>query len=65
MAFVEDENNPIAYWMEELAILMKHVEGVKKREGYQRIMDNLAEFIVYYEAGLSPRQSFDKFWEHE
>ena len=57
------EEFPLEDWVQELAVLMKHVEGVKKREGYQRIMDNLAEFIFYYEAGLSPRQSFDRFWE--
>jgi len=61
MLQVNDEF-PLENWVQELVIVMKHVEGIKKREAMDRFGENITEFIGYYEIGMTPKQALDKFW---
>ena len=56
------EEFPLEDWIEELAVLMKHVEGIKKNEAYRRFIDNATEFVGYHQVGMSPRAALDKLW---
>ena len=56
------EEFPLEDWIEELAVLIKHVEGIKKNEAYRRFIDNATEFVGYYQVGMSPRAALDKLW---
>ena len=56
------EEFPLEDWVQELAVLMKHVEGIKKREAHERIIENLTEFVNYYQIGMTPKKALDKFW---
>jgi len=59
------EEFPLEDWIEELAVLIKHVEGIKKNEAYRRFIDNATELVGYYQIGMTPRQAVDKFWMGE
>ena len=60
--FIQNEELPIEWWIEEVVTLVKHVEGIQKKDSRLRVQENLSEFIWYYEAALTPRQAVDKFW---
>jgi len=60
--FIQNEELPIEWWIEEVVTLVKHVEGIPKKDSRLRVQENLSEFIWYYEAALTPRQAVDKFW---
>jgi len=63
--FIQNEELPIEWWIEEVVTLVKHVEGIPKKDSRLRVQENLSEFIWYYEAALTPRQAVDKFWMGE
>jgi len=56
------EEFPLEDWIQELAVLMKHVEGIKKREAHERIIENITEFVGYHQVGMTPKMAFEKFW---
>jgi len=62
MSFVNAEESPIEYYIIEVAELMAVREGLKRREAHLRILETLGDWIVYYEAGLSAKKSYSKFW---
>lgn len=61
--FQNSEDFPIEYWMAELAELIAVREGLKKREANLRVLENLGEFISYYELGFSTKKAFALFWK--
>lgn len=63
--FIQNEELPIEWWIEEVVTLVKYVEGIPKKDSRLRVQENLSEFIWYYEAALTPRQAVDKFWMGE
>lgn len=62
MSFQNSEGFPIEDWIIELAELVSVREGIQKREAHLRILENLSEFIGYYELGFSTKKAFKFFW---
>jgi len=62
MAFVQNEEVGIEWWVAELAELIAVREGLKKREANLRVLENLSEFIAYYELGLPVKKAYALFW---
>lgn len=60
--FIQNEDFPIEFWIEEVVSFIKNIEGIPKKDSRLRVLENLSEFIWYYEAALTPRQAVDKFW---
>lgn len=61
MAFIQNEDIGIEWWIAELAELISVREGLKKRESNLVVLENLSELIGYYELSLSPKAAFGKF----
>jgi len=62
MSFVNVEESPIEYFILEVAELMAVREGIQRRGAHLRILETLGEWVMYYEAGLSPKKAYNKFW---
>lgn len=63
MSFTNSEELPIEWWLAELSELIAIREGLRKRESNLRVLENAGEFITLYEAGLSVKKAYDKFWK--
>lgn len=61
MSFKNSEENPIEFFILEVAALMAIREGVQHRIAHVRILETLSEWIFLYESGLSPKAAFNKF----
>lgn len=61
MSFQNSEENPIEFFILEVAALMAIREGVQHRIAHVRILETLSEWIFLYESGLSPKAAFNKF----
>jgi hypothetical protein len=61
MSFQNSEENPIEFFILEVALLMAIREGIQHRIAHVRILETLSEWIFLYESGLSPKAAFNKF----
>lgn len=61
MSFQNSEENPIEFYLLEVASLMAIREGIQHRIAHVRILETLSEWIYMYESGLSPKAAFKKF----
>lgn len=61
MSFVNSEENPIEFFILEVASLMAIREGIQHRTANVRILETLSEWVFLYESGLSPKAAFNKF----
>lgn len=61
MAFVQNEEIGIEWWIAELAELFAIRNGIRKREANLLILENLSEMIYYYEASFTPKKAFSQF----
>jgi len=63
MSFQNNSDYAVEYWMAELSELMSVREGLKKRESNLRVLENLSEFLGYYELGLPVKKAYSLFWK--
>lgn len=63
MSFVNSEENPIEFFILEVASLMAIREGIQHRVAHVRILETLSEWIFLYEAGLDAKKAYNKFKE--
>lgn len=63
MSFTNSEENPIEFFILEVASLMAIREGIAHREAHVKILETLSEWIYLYEAGLDAKKSYNKFKE--
>lgn len=61
MSFINNEDYNIEYWVAEIAELISVRDGVQKRHANLVVLENLSEFIGYYELALTAKQAFNKF----
>ena len=61
MSFQNSEENPIEFFILEVASLMAIREGIQHRVAHVRILETLSEWVFLYESGLSPKAAFNKF----
>ena len=61
MSFNNSEENPIEFYLLEVASLMAIREGIQRRAAHVKILETLSEWIYLYESGLSPKAAFNKF----
>lgn len=61
MSFVNNEDVGIEWWIAEAAELISVREGLQKRHSNLVILENLSEWIGYYELSLSPKAAYNKF----
>lgn len=61
MSFINSEENPIEFFILEVASLMAIREGIQHRIAHVRLLETLSEWIFLYESGLSPKAAFNKF----
>lgn len=61
MSFKNSEENPIEFYLLEVASLMAIREGIQRRVAHVRILETLSEWIFLYESGLTPKAAFNKF----
>lgn len=61
MSFQNNEDYNIEYWIAEVAELISVRDGVQKRHANLVVLENLSEFIGYYELALTAKQAFNKF----
>lgn len=63
MSFANSEENPIEFFILEVASLMAIREGIQHRVAHVRILETLSEWIFLYEAGLDAKKAYNKFKE--
>lgn len=63
MSFVNSEENPIEFFILEVASLMAIREGKEKKQCHLVILETFSEWIYLYESGLSPKAAYNKFKE--
>lgn len=63
MSFNNSEENPIEFFILEVASLMAIREGIQHRVAHVRILETLSEWIYLYEAGLDAKKAYNKFKE--
>ena len=61
MSFNNSEENPIEFYLLEVASLIAVREGKEKRVANLIILETLSEWIFMYESGLSPKAAYNKF----
>lgn len=61
MSFQNNEEVGIEWWIAEVAELISVRDGVQKRHANLVVLENLSEFIGYYELALTAKQAFNKF----
>lgn len=61
MAFVQNDEIGIEWWAAELAELIAVRNGIRKREANLLVLENLSEFIYYYEASFTPKKAYAQF----
>lgn len=61
MSFNNSEENPIEFYILEVASLIAVREGKEKRAAHIIILETLSEWIFMYESGLSPKAAYKKF----
>lgn len=61
MAFVNNDEVSIEYWIAELAELFAVRNGIRKREANLLILESLSEMIYYYEASFTPKKAYAQF----
>lgn len=61
MSFQNSEENPIEFYLLEVAALIAVREGKEKRVANLIILETLSEWIFMYESGLSPKAAYSKF----
>ena len=61
MSFNNSEENPIEFYLLEVAALIAVREGKEKRVANLIILETLSEWIFMYESGLSPKAAYGKF----
>lgn len=61
MSFKNNEEVNIEWWIAEVAELISVRDGVQKRHANLVVLENLSEFIGYYELALTAKQAFNKF----
>lgn len=61
MAFINNDDYSIEYWIAELAELFAVRNGIRKREANLLVLENLSEFIYYYEASFTPKKAYAQF----
>lgn len=59
--FANSEENPIEFFILEVASLMAIREGKEKKQCHLVILETLSEWIYLYESGLSPKVAYGKF----
>lgn len=63
MSFINSEENPIEFYLLEVASLIAVREGKEKRVANLIILETLSEWLYLYESGLSPKVAYNKFKE--
>jgi len=61
MSFQNSEENPIEFYLLEVASLIAVREGKEKRVANLIILETLSEWIFMYESGLSVKAAYNKF----
>lgn len=61
MAFIQNDEVSIEYWIAELAELFAVRNGIRKREANLLILESLSEMIYYYEASFTPKKAYAQF----
>lgn len=61
MGFQNNEDVGIEWWIAEVSELISVRDGVQKRHANLVVLENLSEFIGYYELALTSKQAFNKF----
>ena len=61
MSFNNSEENPVEFYLLEVASLIAVREGKEKRVAHLIILETLSEWIFMYESGLSPKAAYNKF----
>jgi hypothetical protein len=61
MSFKNNDDLSIEWWIAEAAELISVREGLQKRHSNLVILENLSEWIGYYELSLSPKSAYSKF----
>lgn len=61
MSFNNSEENPIEFYLLEVAALIAVREGKEKRVANLIILETLSEWIFMYESGLNPKAAYNKF----
>lgn len=61
MAFINSEENPIEFYLLEVASLIAVREGKEKRVANLIILETLSEWLYMYESGLSVKAAYSKF----
>ena len=61
MSFCNSEENPIEFYLLEVASLIAVREGKEKRAANLIILETLSEWLYMYESGLSVKAAYNKF----
>ena len=61
MAFVNNPDYPIEFFLVEVASLMAIRDGIRHREANIKILETANYWIGYYELALTAKQAFNKF----
>jgi hypothetical protein len=61
MSFNNSEENPIEFYLLEVASLIAVREGKEKRVANLIILETLSEWIRYYELGLPTKKAYSLF----
>lgn len=62
MAFENNSEYPIEFWINEVVEIVAKVEGIPKKSARLRKDECLGDYIAYYEAGLKPQNAVDALW---
>jgi len=63
MAFIQNDEIGIEWWVAELSELISVRNGIRKRESNLLVLENLSEFIYFYEASFTPKKAFAQFYK--
>lgn len=63
MAFQNNPDYPLEFWLSEVAEIVRIKENIRKREANLRVLECISYYIAYYEIGLRPESAVERLWK--